>query len=238
MPSDKRSSSSSSSTSSSGESKPAEPEPETVVCKGDSSDNEGEAEVKVAHRCWNLMWTFSTPREYFADPAVRKQRNAFIPTDFTREEMAAKFREAVRRAGQAENLREMIVVMEPHSKWKPDRSAHEMHFHIIFRMRANFAHFGIAKILGEREGCKGHMSYPAKGWAGLVKYVLQDTAVKLPCHMDQTPFFWPDEEKTMTKEVMLQKHGLTDATTEDGKDWKEKQEKKNIRLRTIHRLGD
>ena len=113
MPSEKKSSSSSSSSSSSDESdasrapqEPAEePQPETVVCDGESSEHEEEQEVKTSHRCWNLMWTFSTPREYLADPALRKQRKEPIPDDFTREEMAEMFRDAVKRVGQLQNLR-------------------------------------------------------------------------------------------------------------------------------------
>ena len=31
-----------------------------------------------------------------------------------------------------------------------------------------------------------------------MRYVLEDRV-----HMDQTPYFWPDEDKTMTKEKML-----------------------------------
>ena len=50
---------------------------------------------------------------------------------------------------------------------------------------------------------------PGKGWKEMVRYVLEDTAVKLPVHMDQTPYFWPDEDKTMTKEKMLEKVGTS-----------------------------
>ena len=96
------------------------------------------------------MWTFSTPREYFADPTVRKQRKEPIPDDFTREEMAEMFRDAVKTVGQLQNLREFIVVKEPHQKWKPDRSAPEMHFHIVFKMKSNFAHLSIAKELAKK----------------------------------------------------------------------------------------
>ena len=236
MPSDKKSSSSSSSSSSSDESQasraPEEPaeeaEPETVLCNGDSSENEEEREVLPSHRCWNLMWTFSTPREYLADPAVRKKRKECIPDDFTREEMAEMFRDAVKRVGQLQNLREFIVVMEPHQKWKPDRSAPEMHFHIVFKMKANFAHLSIAKALATHHGCKGHMSYPAKGWAGMVRYVLQDSGVKLGCHLDQNPLFWPNADNTMTKQKMLQKVGVEDAkdATTKKEDWKEKGKRK------------
>ena len=76
-----------------------------------------------------------------------------------------------------------------------------MEFHIVYRMRHNFAHLGITKHLANK-GCRGHMSYPRKGWGNLVKYVLVDSAVKLPVHMDQAPYFWPDEDKKMTKKVM------------------------------------
>ena len=135
--------------------------------------------------------------------------------------MAVKFREACRQAGQAQNLREVIVVMEPHKKFKPDRSGPEMHFHVVFRMRNNFAHLQITKWLANHAGCSGHTSYPRKGWKEMVRYVLEDSAVKLPVHMDQTPYFWPDEDKTMTKEKMLEKVG----TSKEEEEKKEKAKK-------------
>ena len=236
MPSDKKSSSSSSSSSSSDESEaspPAEalaqePEPETVICDGDSSEHEEEREVEAKHRCWNLMWTFSTPRAYLADAELRKRRKEYIPDDFTRQEIADMFRDAVRRVGQQQNLREFIVVMEPHKKWKPDRSKPEMHFHIVFKMKANFAHLSIAKSLATVHGCKGHMSYPAKGWNAMVRYVLKDSGVKLGYQMDEHPLFWPNPDNTMTKEKMLQKVGASDPADASTKkeDWKEKGKRK------------
>ena len=136
------------------------------------------------------------------------------------------FRDAVRKVGQLQNLREFIVVMEPHKKWKPDRSKPEMHFHIVFKMKANFAHLSIAKSLAKDHGCKGHMSYPAKGWAGMVRYVLQDSGVQLGCHVDQHPLFWPNAD--MTKHKMLQKVGVEDPQDASTKkeDWKEKGKRK------------
>ena len=113
------------------------------------------------------------------------------------------------------------MVMEPHKKFKPDRSGPEMHFHVVFRMRNNFAHLQITKWLANHAGCRGHMSYPRKGWKEMVRYVLEDSAVKLPVHMDQTPYFWPDEDKTMTKEKMLEKVG----TSKEEEEKKEKAKK-------------
>ena len=73
------------------------------------------------------------------------------------------FRDAVRRVGQQQNLREFIVVMEPHKKWKPDRSKPEMHFHVVFKMKANFAHLSIAKSLATVSWVQGAHVLPRQG---------------------------------------------------------------------------
>ena len=104
-------------------------------------------------------------------------------------------------------LRQMIVVYEPHKKLMPDGSAHEMHYHVCFKMSANFAHKGVSNTLAQHYGLHGHMSYPRKGWYQMAKYVLTDSAVKLPVHLDPTPLFWPTR---MTKEDMLKKMQLTE----------------------------
>ena len=104
-------------------------------------------------------------------------------------------------------LRQMIVVYEPHKKLMPDGSAHEMHYHVCFKMSANFAHKGLSNTLAQHYGLHGHMSYPRKGWFQMAKYVLTDSAVKLPVHLDPTPLFWPTR---MTKEDMLKKMQLTE----------------------------
>ena len=171
------------------------------------------------------------------DPEARKKHNAPIPSDFTREEMATKFRDAVRKAGLHDSLQNMIVVLEPHKKWKPDRSGPEMHFHICFKMRKNFAHKSICEKLADNFGCKGHMSVPRKGWGNLVKYVLQDSAVKLPVHMDQNPVFWPDDGKNMTKELMLEKVApciaAEDAEETKGKTTRKQKESKPKKKKTL-----
>lgn len=82
-----------------------------------------------------------------------------------------------------------------------------MHYHVCFRMGASFAHLKLVNTLSDQHGLKGHMSYPRKGWIGMVRYVLQDSAVKLPVHMDPTPLFWPGR---MTKEQMLEKLQLNE----------------------------
>ena len=52
--------------------------------------------------------------------------------------------------------------------------------------------------------------------------------MKLGCHMDQNPLFWPNDDNTMTKQKMLQKIGAEDAKEATGKkaDWKEKGKRK------------
>ena len=174
-----------------------------VDCQGESSDENDENPVSVKHRSQTLMWTFPTPRSYLGSLEDRRKANKFIPRDFTRKDMADIFLDVLAKQGKRDLLKEFIVVMEPHSKMTPDGSAKEMHFHIVFRMSTNFAHLQISNSLDKDYGCKGHMSHPRKGgWPSLVQYVLEQSAVKLPIHLDEHPYFWPDDQH-MTKDKML-----------------------------------
>ena len=175
-----------------------------VNCQGESSDdNDDENPVSVKHRSQTMMWTFPTPRSYLGSLEDRRKANKFIPRDFARKDMAEIFLKVLAKQGKRDLLKEFIVVMEPHSKMTPDGSAKEMHFHIVFRMSTNFAHLQISNSLDKDYGCKGHMSHPRKGgWPSLVQYVLEQSAVKLPIHLDEDPYFWPDDQH-MTKDKML-----------------------------------
>jgi hypothetical protein len=178
-----------------------------VLCQCDSSENEEEKAVKTEHRSWIMMWTFPTPRSYLKTYEERKKANEFIPRDITREEIQTKFLDVLTKCHLMNKLKQMIVVYEPHKKLQPDSLEHEMHYHVCFKMSANFAHLGVANALAHHHGLQGHMSYPRKGWLGMAKYVLQESAVKLTVHLDPTPLFWPAR---MTKEQMLKKMQLNE----------------------------
>ena len=178
-----------------------------VLCQYDSSENEEEKALKTEHRSWIMMWTFPTPRSYLKTYEERKKKNELIPRDISREELEKNFLDALNKCQLMGKLRQMIVVYEPHKKLMPDGSAHEMHYHVCFKMSANFAHKGVSNTLAQHYGLHGHMSYPRKGWYQMAKYVLTDSAVKLPVHLDPTPLFWPTR---MTKEDMLKKMQLTE----------------------------
>lgn len=77
-------------------------------------------------------------------------------------------------------LEEMIVACEPQKK-TPDNTAHEVHSQIISRMWSNVAHEQIRACLQEEHGMRGKLSHPRNGWNGMVRYVLQESAVKLAC---------------------------------------------------------
>ena len=126
------------SSSSSGEEAPAEPE--KTVCDGSSSENDEEKEVKVCHRSWVLMWTWSTPREYLKHLEDRKAHKQLIPRDLSREEIKDLFLKAMERTQLKDLLREMVVACEPHHKLQPDSNQPEVHYHVIYKMRQNFAH--------------------------------------------------------------------------------------------------
>ena len=186
-----------------------EPEEDTryVTHECDSSENEDEKVINPSHRSWTMMWTFSTPRSYLKTFEERQQANQLIPRDISREELAKKFLNALEMCKLRHKLSQMIIVSEPHKKLQPDSLEPEIHYHVCFKMNVNFAHLGLANNLAQHQGMQGHMSYPRKGWPGMMKYVLMDSAVKLPVHLDATPLFWPTK---MTKEEFIKKNRLRD----------------------------
>ena len=188
---------------------PVEPEEDTryVTHECDSSENEDEKVINPSHRSWTMMWTFSTPRSYLKTFEERRQANELIPRDISREELAKKFLNAMEMCRLRHKLSQMIIVSEPHKKLQPDSLDPEIHYHVCFRMKSNFAHLNLANTLAQHQGMQGHMSYPRKGWPGMMKYVLMESAVKLPVHLDPNPLFWP---RQMTKEEFIQKMRLRD----------------------------
>ena len=184
-------SSRSSSSSSSGDEAPVEPD--KIVCDGSSLENDEEKEVKVSHRSWVLMSIFSTPREYMKNVEDRRAHRQLIPRDLSREEMMELFQRALERTNLKCLLREMVVACELHHKLQAESNLKEVHYHVIFRMRQNFAHKRLVDYLIEA-GCRGHISYPRQGWPNMLKYVLMDSAKMLPIHLDPTPLFWPVKE--------------------------------------------
>eukprot|EP00435_Cladocopium_sp_Y103_P016359 s3063_g4.t1 len=124
----------------------------------------------------------------------------------------------------------------------PDRSNREMHFHVAIRVKQNYAHLQIAQILSQM-GLKGHFSKPRSGWPSMAKYLLVDSAIKLPVHMDQNPLFWPDaytkeeyvsmlREKEEEFEARKEEQGVQKKDPPEEKDKKKRswyQEHKKIR---------
>eukprot|EP00435_Cladocopium_sp_Y103_P050266 s965_g15.t1 len=119
----------------------------------------------------------------------------------------------------------------------PDRSAREMHFHVAIRVKQNFAHLQIAQM-----GLKGHFSKPRDGWSNMAKYLLVDSAVKLPVHLDQSPLVWPttctqeeyirilrekDENEARQEEQGVQKKDAPEEKDKKKRSWS--QEHKKVR---------
>ncbi|CAL1160391.1 unnamed protein product [Cladocopium goreaui] len=149
-------------------------------------------------------------RSYLKTYEERKKKNELIPRDISREELEKNFLDALNKCQLMGKLRQMIVVYEPHKKLMPDGSAHEMHYHVCFKMSANFAHKGVSNTLAQHYGLHGHMSYPRKGWYQMAKYVLTDSAVKLPVHLDPHSIILADknDKRRHAEEDAAHRRGL------------------------------
>ena len=84
----------------------------------------------------------------------------------------------------------VLIALEPHQRFKPDGSGRELHYHIAFKLSADFAHRQI-EVLFRMEGIHGFISKTLKGWMAYAEYLLCETPRK-PAHCrDASPLLWP-----------------------------------------------
>ncbi|CAE7354455.1 unnamed protein product [Symbiodinium sp. CCMP2592] len=99
--------------------------------------------------CGQFVWP--CPREFPADPAVRKARNFTIPEDMSKETLGQTFKAVLAKHNQFVNLDSLHILVEPHKKFNAATGLRARHYHIIFRFKAVFAHLQIAKSLHEKD---------------------------------------------------------------------------------------
>ena len=129
---------------------PPPPAAAMADAEGDSSDDEGDREANstARARCGQFVWP--CPREYPADAADRKKQKWLIPADLSKERFGLMFKTTCARHGQGPNLEKISVFDEPHKRYDKDTRARERHEHLIFKMRAPFAHLRIQRSVAEQ----------------------------------------------------------------------------------------
>ena len=118
--------------------------------QGESSEEDADqpSSVKTRAMCGQFVWP--CPREFPADPAVRKARNFLIPEDVSKETLGQTFKAVLAKHNQLVNLDRLHIFDEPHKKFNAATGLRARHYHIIFRFKAVFAHLQIAKSLREK----------------------------------------------------------------------------------------
>ena len=120
----------------------------------------------------------------------REKLGVLKPADWSKQQLGEKFREVFQKRNLLQSLKCMVIAQEPHKKWAPGDQEREIHFHIVMKMDAPFAHSRICVDLCS-VGCKGFFTFPRAGWASYLAYVLLPSAKKLQKDMDPSPLFWP-----------------------------------------------
>ena len=162
-----------------------------VAREPDSDEDEALAVARTEQRGQVAMFTWPTPREYFLELADRHAEKAFIPTDINREMLLDIFMDVMTCMNHSEKLTGILIAKEPHKRWKPNGTEREMHYHIAFKMKEDFAHRGIEHQMRER-GVRGFISKSMKGWLQYAEYLLCETPKK-PAHCrDPNPLLWPN----------------------------------------------
>ena len=162
-----------------------------VAREPDSDEDEALAVARTEQRGQVAMFTWPTPREYFLELADRHAEKAFIPTDIHREMLLDIFMDVMTCMNHSEKLTGILIAKEPHKRWKPNGTEREMHYHIAFKMKEDFAHRGIEHQMRER-GVRGFISKSMKGWLQYAEYLLCETPKK-PAHCrDANPLLWPN----------------------------------------------
>ena len=185
----------------------AEVETQMAVAISDSSDDEASAPAPSTARGQCAMWTWPCLRCYAANLQDRVRLGMLKPEDWSKEKVAQEMRSARQqrkllpllclgcalkgrryRAPNTLSLRkQLVVVSEPHAKWKPDESGREEHKHVVLKMSSTFAHARVGDLL-RGKGVHGHFSFSRTGFAAYLAYVLKPGPTKLVKDLDAEPY--------------------------------------------------
>ena len=161
-----------------------------VSVEGESSASEGEAEARPTARAMCGQFVWPCPRQFPPDVATRRARKWLLPEDLSKAEVGTLFKDVATRLGQGPNLAKVHVFDEPHKRFNPATTARARHKHIVFKMKAPFAHVRLQRALAER-GIYGHFSFNLIGYVAYLQYCMVPSAKKLHADLDFNPWSWP-----------------------------------------------
>ena len=171
------------------------------MCSDSETDTDLE-EAKPAQKGMVAMFTFPTPRNYPKILAQRKELKCLLPSDVSKQELADLFEEILKKNKVFQKLTHFVVVQEPHKRWNKAASpqARYTHIHIVCYMQNTFTHACIRKDLAAA-GVNAWWTTSLCGWPSYLRYVLCDSAKKLPADIDSDPLFVPAWSKDKALEV-------------------------------------
>ena len=153
--------------------------------EGSSSDEDEPAAQSRRAPCGQFVWP--CPREFPSGLAARKSQKRLIPEDLSKAETGEFFKKTLTAHGQGGAIGKLHCFDEPHKKYIKSSQRRARHKHIIFKMNAPFAHVKIAASLASK-GIHGHFSFNLVGYAAYLNYMLEPSAKKLPCDIDNDPW--------------------------------------------------
>jgi len=121
-----------------------------VEAEGESSGGEEESAAEKSRRvtCGQFVWPCL--RQYPTEVAERRRRKWLIPADLTKEQFGYMFKDVCIAAGHGPNIDKLHVFDEPHKRFSKLTGAREIHKHLVFNMKATFAHYNLQNSLAAR----------------------------------------------------------------------------------------
>jgi hypothetical protein len=167
----------------------------TPLCQVDGAssgdDDEAEAVPTARGQCGQFVWP--CPRQYPEQLQARQQKKWLIPADLSKWELGLMFKNVLLDFGHGPSIMKVHVFDEPHKRYSRATAARERHKHVIFKMKATFAHLQIQKALAAK-GVYGHFSFNLVGYVKYLQYCLVPSAKKLQADIDRNPWSWPHAE--------------------------------------------
>ena len=155
---------------------------------GSSSEEEDPADQANRRPCGQFV--LPCPRDYPSDKAARVKQTWLITEDMSKEALGKLFKAVLTKNKHGASIVKVHVFDEPHKKFNPKTKLRSQHKHVIFKVKAAFAHVKIAKELAAK-GVHGHFSFNLHGYAAYLNCILEPSAKKLACDIDNAPWSYP-----------------------------------------------
>ena len=108
----------------------------------------------------------------------------------SKQDIGNLFKKSCTKLNQGPNIDKIHVFNEPHKRYNKKTNARERHIHVVFKMKAPFAHLQIQKALASH-GVRGNFSFNLPGYIANLSYCLLPSAKKLGADLDLEPWSWP-----------------------------------------------